>query len=513
MRLIKFFLIVFSVMAFASDKPGLADMLSDPSDIDKESNAVKSGAVQNKVIDPFSAKTPLPDAAPVFSPEDKVADTTTPVANPIETSKPVVKTQEASVSEPVSHPIVGPESPSTKDDQEKDLDVPQIPKKAPEEAGSEKTASNTDIKKDSRDSDFEGHESDPEEDSKAQELLDEEDKEDEQRVDQQRRTQSPFEEEDEERRRQFQESDPFEPSYRAAPVEEEDEDSESVSSQPSEEIIESELDLIEASDQGNWVLKRVWWEQAQDVFGKIIKLNDQIVQLQMQIVTKRNDFDKSIDSLFKEVGLGLLDVTDLIGYLLSLGQKEDSEYGEQENKVIIKIDSKKEDLDKIKSSLQEIANKNNLISESLIQLMHLVNECRQYEYKSWSNFKEIGSVLNDEKAKSLYYEIEANYKNVDSIFKYISGELSKFIDDNILEVEKVSQEVVSTIKQLDDEDFNLKELKEHHKGAVEEDKKNKELKEQEAQRPKKKISKGFFGKIADWFGSLFKTVKGWFGFK
>lgn len=65
-----------------------------------------------------------------------------------------------------------------------------------------------------------------------------------------------------------------------------------------EALVEETLNTIEAEDEGNWVLKRVWWEQSEDLFGQIINLNDQVVQVQVKLIAMRNESDKDVADFF-----------------------------------------------------------------------------------------------------------------------------------------------------------------------------------------------------------------------
>ena len=280
-------------------------------------------------------------------------------------------------------------------------------------------------------------------------------------------------------------------------------------------IIESQLATIESADEGNWVLKRIWWEQAEDTFGKIIALNDKIMQLQMQLVNDRNEFDKSIDQVFKELGSEQQEIGDLVNYMFQLSEQvtEDAaDLIQEESEILNRIEEKKEELKNLQSTLDSLSSNDNLITESLMQLMNLVSQCREYEQKSWEDFKEIGRVLSDEKAKSLYYQIEANYKNVDAIYKHINGELSNFIHSTISKIDQDANTIKTIITQLGNDSFNIKNIVEAHKEAIEKKQLEKERKEQEALKPKKKIEKGFFGNIADWFSATWNSIKKFFGF-
>ena len=239
------------------------------------------------------------------------------------------------------------------------------------------------------------------------------------------------------------------------------------------------------------------------------------MQLQMKLVNDRNEFDKSLDQVFKELGSEQQELGDLVNYMFQLSEQvtEDAaDLIQEESEILNRIEEKKEELKNLQSTLDSLSSNDNLITESLMQLMNLVNQCRQYEQTSWKDFKEIGRVLSDEKAKSLYYQIEANYKNVDAIYKHINGELSNFIHSTISKIDQDANTIKTIITQLGNDSFNIKNIVEAHKEAIEKKQLEKERKEQEALKPKKKIEKGFFGKIANWFSSTWNSIKKFFGF-
>lgn len=488
MRLIKIcllFLSSLSSLTFASGKPGLAQMVTNSNEVvNKESTT----------SDPFSAmKTTEGEKPSVVSPQNKVLDVnSTEAKKTAEVDKDHAKKTDSKINkseakkESLQHQTEDKKTNVISKEESKPKDKKLDLEKQKQEAEVQKQA---ELKK----QELEEHEAQLKQQKQIQEH-EEKVKQQEHVVPEQPKVEQPNQK-------------PLVAQH----------ESEEIYEQESEEdqMIESSLDTIDALDEGNWVLKRVWWEQAEAAFEKIIQLNDKIMQLQMNLVTDRNNHDREFNNLFKQIGLEQNQIVSFIDYLLEANLSEDDQKSKEEYEILDKVESKKADFEKIKEDLTKFVELDNLISESLIQLMQLVNKCRDYETKSWEDFKEIGRVLNDEKAKELFYEVEADYKNVESIYNYINSELHNYMNSNLNEMGVLAKDTVDALAKLDDEDLSLKSLVEKHKEAVETKKRLAELKEQEAlnKKAQPKKSKGFFSGIANWFSSLWKSIKGIFGIK
>lgn len=290
-----------------------------------------------------------------------------------------------------------------------------------------------------------------------------------------------------------------------------------------EALVEETLNTIEAEDEGNWVLKRVWWEQSEDLFGQIINLNDQVVQVQVKLIAMRNESDKEVADFFKAIGVEQTKIKEMVEYLLTVANtpvegESAQDLIDEERDLIAKINMNKAIFDSITHQLQTLQEQDSLITEAMTQLMNLVNECRNYENSSWKNFKEIGRILNDERAKELYYEIESNYKNIQAIIKYINGELSEFITKSAQAVKNASEEIKKELDTLASTETQLHTLVQEHKDALE---KKIRLQEQAEQKRKAALEqakkpapkKGFLSTVSSWFSSLFTSIKKFFGIK
>lgn len=282
-----------------------------------------------------------------------------------------------------------------------------------------------------------------------------------------------------------------------------------------EEMIAKGIHTVDVEDEGNWVLKRIWWEQAEDLYEKIVALNDQVANYPMSFVNKKAAIDKQIEDTFKTLGTEQIEIAGLIQFLLDqvgLIEQEDNAAVllPQEKELLSMLSEKKKEFEQIKADLESLAQKDSLLNEALMQIMSLVNECRQYELRSWKNFKEIARVLNDEKAKELFYQIDANYKNIQAILNYLQKELDAYTDSLMEAMREESAKIVSIITELKTSGFDIKQQVTALKELEEEKKRQTEQATRELAKPKKEPKKGFFGRLGDWFGYVWKSIKQWF---
>lgn len=281
--------------------------------------------------------------------------------------------------------------------------------------------------------------------------------------------------------------------------------------------LEETINTIEAEDEGNWLLKRVWWEQAEDLFGQIIQLNDRVMQLQVGLINQRSNLDKTIDQLFKSIGIEQASLQEILAYVFDtiLPSSESIEIAEEKT-FYEKINTYKNNIESVRSSLQTLEEQDRLLSEAMVQLMGLVNECRNYESTSWKNFKEIGRILNDEKAKTLFYEIDAAHKNIQSLLTYIQAQLTEFVQQTTATMQTSAESIVQEVKNLKEADVHIEQFVTEHKELLE----KKKIMQEQAERKqrileeqkKKKLNQGFFASVLDWFGAWFTTIKKFFGF-
>lgn len=266
------------------------------------------------------------------------------------------------------------------------------------------------------------------------------------------------------------------------------------------------LDTIDIEESGNWLLKRVWWEQAESVFEKIISLNDSIVKTQMDYFAKRNEADKTLNLFYRTIGYESGELNETIDFLIAESQKERESMGEltiQEREFLELLNEKKKELEQLKSDLKELAQMDETLTATVTQVIEQVNRCRDYEKDAWTSFKEIGRSLDDKKARTLFYQAETDFKNIQNISRYLKQDLINYFHNLLTQIEQLSSNIALKIDAFKKEGFDLQERSEMLKRTDELKKQNKNVEGQQIKQQKIQ-GKGWFATVKNWFKSIFK---------
>lgn len=273
--------------------------------------------------------------------------------------------------------------------------------------------------------------------------------------------------------------------------------------------IMSSINTLDVEEEGNWLLKRVWWEQAEQTFEKIISLNDDVIKLQIDYISKRSELDKKLGDLFRKLGFDQGEISEILEYFLNHLSKQREAEGlvPDERDLVDILNLKKDEIEKLKSDLNSLGDLETTIDDVINQLVDQVNKSREYEKNAWKDFKEIGRVLNDKKAKTLFYQIEADLKNIQNIKTYLSEDLKKYYQDLLNNVDKTSNLIVVKINDLEKESGTLKEkfekLQQQDEIRKQSEFENKLKKESQDKQRKPKKEKSWFGNIWDKVTSIF----------
>lgn len=275
--------------------------------------------------------------------------------------------------------------------------------------------------------------------------------------------------------------------------------------------VQETITQIASEKSGNWLKKKAWWEQAQILFEKLMKTNNQITSLQVSIIKSREFHLKKNEETLKNLGLEMDKSKSELEYVVNLidsSKNEElfEEFSSSEKAILDKIFVNESDYKKLIETIDDVLAREDLLSKAVIQLNQLVEECKNYEKHSWDNFKEIGKILDDEKARVLYYGIEADYKNVEAIYNYIRGELSSFINNCENSIDSNINSVNQGLQKLEEQGMNLEKTINDYKRAWKDRQKQKEeadKKKKSIMEKKSKPNKSFIEKIWDWIKSWF----------
>ncbi len=220
---------------------------------------------------------------------------------------------------------------------------------------------------------------------------------------------------------------------------------------------------------GNWVQKRIWWEQAEASFAQLTQDNNQVLQIQADYFKQRTIVEKQLDTVLCDLNVTRKDLVNFIDKLLEFtsvmstiettiavtgkSNATDSNTGNNTgNNTSMRLKnlaiSQQAGLENIKVYLINLTLIDDALDQVLTELNKHIALCQDYEKQAWDDFKEIGRILNDKKAKALFYQVDGYQKNIQKILEYVSGPLKKFFDDQVSKTKKNCEDLNQELKQL-----------------------------------------------------------------
>jgi hypothetical protein len=280
--------------------------------------------------------------------------------------------------------------------------------------------------------------------------------------------------------------------------------------EPEQQEAPAGIDTVSLENpQGNWLYKRIWWERAEERYEKIRMLVDTVWGSRIIFFDKRNELDRNVlDPFYLNVGIGQGELQTILTELLDFFEKHREEQGdlnEQERALFDTIATEEEDLKQLKQDVESIANLDHAIDDALGTLMNQINRVRQYERQAWENFKEIAHILNDTKARELYYMIEGAARNIKNINTYIEQDFFNHFTTLVKEATDHVNRIQNQIESLKEKGVSFKRQTE----LLEQKPEQPQEEEEEEVAPKPKLS--WFGwitsKISNAFGFIFSIIR------
>ncbi|MDP3889128.1 MAG: hypothetical protein Q8Q25_01135, partial [bacterium] len=201
--------------------------------------------------------------------------------------------------------------------------------------------------------------------------------------------------------------------------------------------------------QGNWLFKRLWWERAESKYEKVRTQVEAVFESRMKFFAQRAELDKNVfDPFYITIGLSQGELQEILTSLtaqLEQERKEEGKLSESEREFLDTLREQKVVLEQMKLDVEAINKIDHEIDEALNKLLEQINRVRGYEREVWQYFKEIARVLNDKKAREIFYKIDITLKNVSDINCYIrqafNDHFNKLVTAAREQVERVKMEV------------------------------------------------------------------------
>jgi hypothetical protein len=258
---------------------------------------------------------------------------------------------------------------------------------------------------------------------------------------------------------------------------------EDISGEPAIEAEPVGIDTVSLENpQGNWLFKRIWWERAEERYEKIRIMVDAIWESRNTFFKERNQLDRTVlDPFYMAIGIDRGELQTILTEINDFLEKQREQQGdltEQERVLYETYATEEETLKQLKLDVDMITNLDHAIDDALGTFMNQINRVRNYESEAWKNFKEIAHILNDTKARELYYMVEGAARNIKTISTYLEQEFfthfNKLVEEAKMRVARVQSQMdalkekgVSFQKQAEQlEQQNVKEEEEQEEEEV-----------------------------------------------
>lgn len=270
--------------------------------------------------------------------------------------------------------------------------------------------------------------------------------------------------------------------------------------QAAAEVEQGEIKSIDTVDldaaEGNWLLKKIWWEKSNNLYGKIRSTVDAIAEARMHFYTEHMRVDRDLlDPFYTTVGYDqgqLAEIADTLTTQLEKKRQKKGSLDEQELEYYTTVANARTTIEGFKAAVQSVGQLSNDLRDALVKLVEQLNRVRSYESEAWRLLNAIAEELSDKKAREYYYGVLTQWQNIKEIDAYIIGPYS----DHFGQLVQALQTQTKTIKEsLDD----LKDKGIKFGIAVQEHLEMQEQAEVEATQTKPAPKKGWW----DWLTSFF----------
>jgi len=230
----------------------------------------------------------------------------------------------------------------------------------------------------------------------------------------------------------------------------------------------------EIGRQGNWRKKKDWLKQAQEKNDSIQNILADTQQYRTIFSTKFSDIDNLIDqfyrnssfkkgkldTLFEEIKKEIEEKKELTQKLFSTSLSELDETTKEgaiaiKNQFVSVYDiseefkKRKQKLTQLQLDIKSISELDASVHERLKKVDAEIAKITSKAKESYDLSKKIWYVINDKKAKDIFYTLDNIYKHIDSLQTYIKKDLSANFDSVINTIKTQIQKTKDTIQEIE----------------------------------------------------------------
>lgn len=265
--------------------------------------------------------------------------------------------------------------------------------------------------------------------------------------------------------------------------------------------------------QGNWLFKHAWWKRAEVKYEKIRAVIEKSMDLRMFFFDKRAEVDRVIlDPFYISIGIDQGALQQQISQLLKKLDEERKDTGslsDKERDLLVQIKAEQRSIEQLQKDFAQVTQLDNELDASLGLLVQQINRIRGYERDAWGHFKEIARVLDDKKAREIFYTMDMLYKNVKQVYRYIDQEFRQHFVKTVAMIQEDIEKIRARMTDLKDKGIDFEKRVE---GALkEEDTTTKASDEHDDEDTSESHNDGIFSRIfINPFKAVFSSIRDFF---
>jgi L-fucose mutarotase/ribose pyranase (RbsD/FucU family) len=233
--------------------------------------------------------------------------------------------------------------------------------------------------------------------------------------------------------------------------------------QETAQVTSEGLDTLNVDTSGNWLEKRKWYQAAEQEYEDIHKLIQKTVDIRMKFVSEVSLIGKHIDDFYEKVSFEKGQIDELLqaslGSLTTEQKVRGGDLSSGERSIKEKIHADQASFQSIEATIKSISELDEQVSKTMIKAFQEIDACNALEAKAWNNFKEIGMVLDDKKARVLYFEIKNFYENIEKKIDYLQSNLLTYLQNQLSsKIRQQTNQIQATVNSLKAKGLNLETL-------------------------------------------------------
>ena len=166
--------------------------------------------------------------------------------------------------------------------------------------------------------------------------------------------------------------------------------------------------------------------------------------------------------------------------------KSQTELQPADTKNFEALQENKKELENLRNDVEKVVKQDEAVDKALLQFVDQINKLRHYEQQAWQDFKDIARVLDDKKARELFYKIDNAWQNIQKVQEYVEQTFTSSFEALVADVSKQIERIKSNVAELKERGIHI----------------TKQVGDQEEEEGQKE--QGFFGSI---FETITRTIR------